>query len=526
MPYLSRSKTSERKQQKDTEEITSESLHRPIPTDPTHGILALQRTAGNQAVTHLLQRAQHDSSPGTPTSEAPSIVNDVLRAPGQPLDAGTRAFMEPRFGSDFSQVRIHTDAQAAESARAVNAQAYTVGSDVVFGAGQYAPEASEGKRLMAHELTHVVQQQGTPAVLQSKLRIDSPSDSAEVAADAAARAVMVPENNPYRSSALQIRHHLRSSLLPYATVQRAVKTWGGEYDTDKYELTKDPGMDGVEIELKFKPNKYVDAELIGMTQTVRSREKGMPFAIGAGKEKKALESRMVPTVEAGAGTMIDRIAKYGNPIYPAKMPSPGDTLSDTPTDAFWGQHGWHFTDKVGKLQEQDALLKDKPQLLSTRKESNQVFETTALAVKGVQEGTYYGSVQWGWEKDAIGKVKKLPLTLVSNDVPSSVFARASELWNKAKTSEGKETIDLPIVTGKYTNTVDVWLVSNPSHYKTTIIGQLEKNTRLEVTDKGTAKPFNKTAEKEKWWKVTIVDGTHMGKVGWIMQADLSDTKTR
>ncbi len=148
---------------------------------------------------------------------------------------------------------------------------------------------------------------------------------------------------------------------------------------------------------------------------------------------------MVPTVEAGAGTMIDRIAKYGNPIYPAKMPSPGDTLSDTPTDAFWGQHGWHFTDKVGKLQEQDALLKDKPQLLSTRKESNQVFETTALAVKGVQEGTYYGSVQWGWEKDAIGKVKKLPLTLVSNDVPSSVFARASELWNKAKTSEGKET---------------------------------------------------------------------------------------
>ncbi len=171
-------------------------------------------------------------------------------------------------------------------------------------------------------------------------------------------------------------------------------------------------------------------------------------------------------------------------------------------------------------------MKDKPQLLSTRKESNQVFETTALAVKGVQEGTYYGSVQWGWEKDAIGKVKKLPLTLVSNDVPSSVFARASELWNKAKTSEGKETIDLPIVTGKYTNTVDVWLVSNPSHYKTTIIGQLEKNTRLEVTDKGTAKPFNKTAEKEKWWKVTIVDGTHMGKVGWIMQADLSDTKTR
>jgi hypothetical protein len=70
------------------------------------------------------------------------------------------------------------------------------------------------------------------------------------------------------------------------------------------------------------------------------------------------------------------------------------------------------------------------------------------------------------------------------------------------------------------------LVSNPSHYKATIIGKLEKNTRLEVTDKGTAKPFNKTADKDQWWKVTIVDGTHIGKVGWVMLADLSDTKTK
>ena len=89
---------------------------------------------------------------------APSIVDEVIRSPGQPLDPPTRAFMEPRFGHDFSQVRIHTDAKAAESARAVNALAYTVGRDVVFGAGKYAPQSHEGRRLMAHELTHVVQQ--------------------------------------------------------------------------------------------------------------------------------------------------------------------------------------------------------------------------------------------------------------------------------------------------------------------------------------------------------------------------------
>lgn len=93
-------------------------------------------------------------------AEAPAIVHDVLRSSGQPLDAGTRAFMEPRFGHDFSGVRVHTDARAAESARAVNALAYTVGKDVVFGEGQYAPGSGSGQRLLAHELTHVVQQGG------------------------------------------------------------------------------------------------------------------------------------------------------------------------------------------------------------------------------------------------------------------------------------------------------------------------------------------------------------------------------
>ena len=71
-----------------------------------------------------------------------------------------RSFFEPRFGYDFSRVGVHTDTQAAESARAVNARAFTVGGDVVFGAGQYAQGASEGRRLMVHELTHVVQQSG------------------------------------------------------------------------------------------------------------------------------------------------------------------------------------------------------------------------------------------------------------------------------------------------------------------------------------------------------------------------------
>ena len=103
----------------------------------------------------LLQRKEDGS---TGTDVAPGIVHDVLRAPGRPLDGETRAFMEPRFGYDFSGVRVHNDARAAESARAVNASAYTVGSHVVFGQGQHSPSSDHGRRLLAHELTHVVQQ--------------------------------------------------------------------------------------------------------------------------------------------------------------------------------------------------------------------------------------------------------------------------------------------------------------------------------------------------------------------------------
>lgn len=103
----------------------------------------------------MMQRASMSSAPVNGISP---IIHDALSSSGQPLDGGTRAFMESRFGHDFSQVRVHTDTQASESAKAVNALAYTVGPNIVFQSGQYAPETAAGKRLLAHELTHVVQQ--------------------------------------------------------------------------------------------------------------------------------------------------------------------------------------------------------------------------------------------------------------------------------------------------------------------------------------------------------------------------------
>jgi hypothetical protein len=128
----------------------------------------LQRTLGNQGVQRLLRanarahvQAKHAHATGAGESTAPPIVHEVLRSSGQPLDTSTRASMESRFGHDFRQVQVHTDARAAESANALSAHAYTVGQHIAFGAGQYRPQQTEGQRLLAHELTHVVQQSGS-----------------------------------------------------------------------------------------------------------------------------------------------------------------------------------------------------------------------------------------------------------------------------------------------------------------------------------------------------------------------------
>ncbi len=97
---------------------------------------------------------------------APGIVHQLLRAPGQSMDAETRAFVEPRFGRDFGHIRIHADSTAARSAKEINARAYTAGNSIVFAEGQFAPHSAGGRSLLAHELAHTVQQGGQPQLIQ------------------------------------------------------------------------------------------------------------------------------------------------------------------------------------------------------------------------------------------------------------------------------------------------------------------------------------------------------------------------
>lgn len=119
-------------------------------------------------------------------ADVPASVREVLSKNGQPLDAPTRAFMEPRFGHDFGQVRVHADAAAAESARAVRARAYTVSGNIVFGDGEFSPHTARGSELLAHELAHTVQQR---TVSGDALGFTDPDEGFEASANAAARAV-------------------------------------------------------------------------------------------------------------------------------------------------------------------------------------------------------------------------------------------------------------------------------------------------------------------------------------------------
>src|SRR5262245_46171425 len=156
-------------------ETNTESLHSPRTPTPNRSssISILQRTAGNHAVGQFLQSEcdvgnikRSSSTPpieldvaglSVPTIDTSSIVHQALSSPGQLLPVSTQQEMEARFGHDFSQVRIHTDSRAAESARSVGAVAYTVGQDVVFGKDGYAPNSHKGRQLLTHELAHVAQ---------------------------------------------------------------------------------------------------------------------------------------------------------------------------------------------------------------------------------------------------------------------------------------------------------------------------------------------------------------------------------
>ena len=148
------------------------------------GAMHLQRAAGNAAMGSLVQRKADEESP---------VREIVGKGGGSSLDAGVRERMEASMGHDFGDVRVHTGSNAATAAKSVQAQAFTVGNELVFNEGKYNPSSAEGQRTIAHELTHVVQQRSGPVPGESReggVKVSDPGDWAEQQAEATADRVM------------------------------------------------------------------------------------------------------------------------------------------------------------------------------------------------------------------------------------------------------------------------------------------------------------------------------------------------
>ncbi|MGF6778289.1 DUF4157 domain-containing protein [Paraburkholderia sp. GAS334] len=164
---------------------------RSVDLSMQRSLLRLQMRYGNRYVGQVLHRVAGGGEAGNDMDGIEHSI-DAARSSGRAMDHGTRTRMETAFGADFSGVRLHTDAHADGLSRSLSARAFTTGRDVFFRHGEYSPGTSSGRELLAHELTHVVQQNGDG--LQRKMTVSEPGDAQEIEADQMARAVIAQEH--------------------------------------------------------------------------------------------------------------------------------------------------------------------------------------------------------------------------------------------------------------------------------------------------------------------------------------------
>src|SRR5262249_41731063 len=258
------SKTSAQDRRRQAESSALEADRQPASSGPQADILALQRMAGNQAVSHLLRPTIVDSH--TPADGLPAIVSDALRGgSGQQLDSSGRAYMESRFGEEFGSVKIHNQGEAAESAHALGARAYTIGEHVIFAPAQYVPQSTDGRKLLAHELTHVLQQRRGRTDSQPRQNADLTAQW-ESQADCLGREIS-ESNTSIASAGQHLRQSIATGITPaptgmlqgqFLTPLAAGGGIGGVLERDR-RSTFAPG-----------PTVYTDYEEIAIVQAIQA----------------------------------------------------------------------------------------------------------------------------------------------------------------------------------------------------------------------------------------------------------------
>jgi hypothetical protein len=362
-----------------------------------------------------LQRATQNSESDTQNSGGvPAIVHDVLRSTGQPLDTQTRAFMEPRFAHDFSRVRVHTDGRATKSALAVNALAYTVGHDVVFGAGQYRPSTTQGQGLLAHELAHVVQQR-EGVTRKASLTIGEKDDPAEQEANAAAIAVTNQQaatlTTGYDSSFVRRQPAPTYRVTPTVPAAAAAVTGCGSF-----AVKMTPFVTGVEGTVAFTPDAKTcpTCALIRLVQIVRVFEKaGVDYVFpGSEANRENVKTKEDKAKGVEPNFFVDH--------YAGKC-SEGKKCSIYYRDHAPNSKKSHDGSNDG-VTPKAASLWDRP---SAAPNFSMNFETCARCDT---TGAYLKCVNWGFTSDAKGKATNRATSEKAS--PSATFTAALATFDK------------------------------------------------------------------------------------------------
>jgi hypothetical protein len=400
--------------------------HQEKTTAPVQGDGILQRKCdcGNHTVAGgecaecskkqmLLQRATQNSESDTQNSGGvPPIVHDVLRSSGQPLDTATRSFFEPRFGHDFSQVRVHLDEPSSRSAQAVNALAYTVGNHLVFGANSYQPATGQGRGLLAHELAHVVQQNNDCA-RKGSLTISAEDHPAEREADAAANAIATDRaalvGTQHSSSLVQRQPPTKPAkpVTPKAPAAAAA--------TGSFAVKMSVAGSGVEGTIEFSPDakNCPKCKLIRLVQIVRVFEKpGVDYkwtGTEANRDKYKTKEDAAKTVKPNF--FVDQLAAK---CAEGKKCSIYYREPENPSNSQDGSNDG--------VTSQKATLWDGP---SGDADDVNEFETCARCH---DTGTYLRCVDWGYSVDGKGKASKS--TTSEHASPSATFTAAISAFDK------------------------------------------------------------------------------------------------
>ena len=352
--------------------------------------------------------AELNTAPHQQTGNLP-VIGCLAQSSGQSLDKVTRSAMKSQLGHDFSNVRVHTDVEAAAAAKQLNARAFTVAKDIYFGAHAFSPATVEGNRLLMHELVHTVQQSfGHNPAPQTSLDVSQPGDPAEVEADRIVNRL----SSGMPATAI--------SPLPITAARRPIsraplRTDGGEFEVRNYnETDTDRNNDtdknvGAEIDIHFTPGVTIRSDKISFIQIIKPIENDRP---GLFENEKARATR--------GGWTLDRLQGRRSPNYGEDNPVPPATTGLAGGNTVFGK-------RTSNTDFHEAFMHDAYNVSRNRGKTSSA-DAKAFALN-VTNGKYLGGITWGFDANAAGRVTKKTVAVFSMNNPTGEQAGALTQWN-------------------------------------------------------------------------------------------------